>query len=153
MLKQSQFSFSPTSFDSNTSLPTTRSNSSSIAQSETQTVLCQKPSVSQNPSLSESSTWPFGGSKGSRSFMPGWDCSLRSFTLPLIFPGDPINDMVISFRDGARDLLKSGVSLDSVMGTGLTDVELLFRLRQPDDEWNVSGWACEVRSTEWEPIH
>jgi len=77
--------------------------------------------------------------------MRGSDCPPRAFTLPLICPGDPINDMILSFRDGARDLLKSGVSLESVMGCGLTDVELLFRMRQPDDEWNVPGWACEVR--------
>ncbi|KAK5281103.1 hypothetical protein LTS03_011700 [Exophiala xenobiotica] len=59
-----------------------------------------------------------------------------------------MGDIALSFRDGARDLLKSGVPLRSVMGSGPTDVELLFRTRQPDDEYNVPGWACEVGLTE-----
>ncbi|KAI1619725.1 hypothetical protein EDD37DRAFT_654613 [Exophiala viscosa] len=137
---ESQFSFSPTSLASNTSPPT--SNSPKTSNFEMPALSYEKPN--EKLRFSETNTMQINGTRGHRSFMRGSDCSLRAFTLPLICPGDPINEMVISFRDGARDLLKSGVSLESVMGSGLTDVELLFRLRQPDDEWNVPGWACEM---------
>ncbi|KEF60721.1 uncharacterized protein A1O9_02282 [Exophiala aquamarina CBS 119918] len=97
----------------------------------------------------ESSIWQFGGATGNWPFIGGSDWSsgpspLQTVTLPLIYPGDPINEIVLSCRDRARDLLRSGVPLQSVMGSGPTDVELLFRMRQPDEEWNLPGWACEV---------
>ncbi|KIW10109.1 hypothetical protein PV08_11069 [Exophiala spinifera] len=106
---------------------------------------------SQHRRFSLPGTLQSGGVYGGRSFMKGWDhmrnpSLLRTFTLPLIYPGDPVNDIVLAFRDKARDLLKSGASLRSIMGSGPTDVELLFRPRQSDDEWNVPNWACETTS-------
>jgi len=132
-------------FDSSTSLLTSKF--PQIADFETQTGLCEN--LSQNHHSLKSNTWQFGGVRGSCSFLGGSDCSsspspLRAVTLPLIYPVDSISKIVLNFRDRARDLLRSGISLPSVMGSGLTDVELLFRTRQPDEEWNVPGWACEV---------
>jgi hypothetical protein len=109
--------------------------------------------LSQDRRFSEPYTLQLSGVNEGRSSMRGSDCSsslslAQGLTLPLIYPGDPMSDIALSFRDGARDLLKSGVCLRSVMGSGPTDVEFLFRTRRPDDEYNVPGWACEVGLTE-----
>jgi hypothetical protein len=133
--------------DSDTSSPLT-CNFSQIEDGETQPNLYK--SFSENYQLLKSSTWQSDGAVGSWPSLGGPDCSsspspLRTtLTLPLIYPGDPISEIALSCRDRARDLLRSGVPWQSVMGSGLTDVELLFRTRQPDEEWNVPGWACEV---------
>lgn len=109
---------------------------------------------SQHRRFSSPSTLQAGGLYGTCSSMRNRDymgnpSPLRAFTLPLIYPGDPVNDNVLDFRDRARGLLRSGASLCSIMGSGATDVELLFRAKQPDDEWNVPGWACEVGFTQF----
>ena len=120
--------------------------------------MAQQEELRQNRRFSEPYTSQLGGVNDGRSSMRGSDCSsshspTQGLTLPLIYPGDPMSNIALSFRDGARDLLKSGVSLRSVMGSGPTDVELLFRSRQPDDEYNVPGWACEVGLTESASVH
>ncbi|KAK7889947.1 hypothetical protein LTR67_008411 [Exophiala xenobiotica] len=105
--------------------------------------------LGQNRRFSEPYTLQLSGVNDGRSSMRRSDCSsslspTKGITLPLIHPSDPMSDVALSFRDGARELLKYGVSLRSVMGSGPTDVELLFRTRQPNDEYNVPGWACEL---------
>ena len=131
-------------------MPLPTSKSPPVPDFETQ--MTSFGNLKQKDDFSESNTLQFGGVNGSRSLTGGSDYSgghlpRQLLSLPLICPGDPINDIVLSFRDGARDLLTAGVSLQSVMGSGLTDVELLFRMRRPDEEWNVPGWACEVGLT------
>jgi hypothetical protein len=105
--------------------------------------------LSENYQLLESGTWQFGGVQRellTRTRLRLFEQPLTAakLTLSLIYPGDSINEIVLSCRDRARDLLRSGVPLQSVMRSGLTEVELLFRMRQQDEEWNVPGWACEV---------
>ncbi|KAK5232138.1 hypothetical protein LTR47_006667 [Exophiala xenobiotica] len=144
-LDSSNVSVYSNSVDSGTSLPTI--NSPQVGDFGKQTALHDE--LSQNRRFSEPYTLQLSGVNDSRSSMRGSDYSsslspTQGLTLPLIYPGDPMSDIALSFRDGARDLLKSGVSLQSVMGSGPTDVELLFRTRRPDDEYNVPGWACEL---------
>jgi hypothetical protein len=72
--------------DSDTSSLTSKF--SQIEDGETKMALCENPS--ENYQLLESSTWQFGGVRGSWSFIGGSDCSshpspLRTVTLPLIY--------------------------------------------------------------------
>jgi hypothetical protein len=109
-------------------------------------------------SLSGPKASRYGSAKHSWSMAEGMNYSSshspsRAYTSPLIYPGDSINDLVAASRDKARDLLQSGVSLHAVTGSGPTDVELLFRTRQPDEAWNVPGWACEVGLIGYKMVH
>ncbi|RVX66726.1 hypothetical protein B0A52_08919, partial [Exophiala mesophila] len=145
--QSSDFPIAPEVFDSVALLPTI--DSAQVANFEAKMASSEHQSPHRRCSLP--STLQSDGVCGTCFYTKGWDypCNpspIRTFTLPSIYPGDPVNDIVIDFRDRARDLLKSGASLRTIMGFGATDVELLFRTRKPDDELTVPSWACEATS-------
>ena len=66
---------------------------------------------------------------------------VRSFAL---WEDSPIATLFYSFQDHAYQSIANGTSASSILGSGITDVELIFRSRTPDDPYDVCSWACEM---------
>jgi hypothetical protein len=59
----------------------------------------------------------------------------------------PLSKIIVGYRDAARNLISNGANPTDILGSDAIDVELFFRDRGSDDQFTVSNWACEVRTT------
>lgn len=66
---------------------------------------------------------------------------VRSFAL---WEDSPIATLFYGFQDHAFQSVTNGTPVSSILGSGIIDVELLFRSRAPEDPYDVCSWACEM---------
>ena len=66
---------------------------------------------------------------------------VRSFAL---WEDSPIATLFYGFQDHAFQSIANGTPVSSILGSGIIDVELIFRSRAPEDPYDVCSWACEM---------
>ena len=66
---------------------------------------------------------------------------MRSFA---IWEDSPIANLFYRFQDHAFQSIANGTPVSSILGSGIIDVELIFRNRTPEDPYDVCSWACEM---------
>ena len=66
---------------------------------------------------------------------------IRSFAL---WEDSPIANLFYRFQDHAFQSIANGTPVSTILGSGIIDVELIFRDRTPDDPYDVCSWACEM---------
>lgn len=70
---------------------------------------------------------------------------LPIFTCDIFFSdaADPISTSILAFRDSARQVINSGISIEKILETPKPDLNLMFRDRQPTDPHTAWSWACD----------